>query len=471
MKQKPIIFGLIGGIALMLPLCMNSSVAPRQVVASGSSPRSASLSSKMTISLADNSESEIRSYYQSLNSLSASERTGDNLLKNLKPILQDFDYYSYDAVWKIYEITDREWALSPASETQYGTYDSAKNQIANYEFGSTSNGKNNPYVHTLYRNRDENNVTIESGRIQEWGDHTQNGGTNREHVWCQSRGFKADSGANGPAGTDIHHLISGDGYVNGKPHNNNPYGYVDKSKIEIDSKDKYAYCAGNYSGAPLHPHSQDESNIVFEPQDSDKGDIARACFYMVACYNNLAGDNNITQFNPNLTLVNYATSNGEREMSSNGHAVGMGILSDLLEWHKLDPVDEYEIHRNNLIYNNFQHNRNPFIDFPEWVDLIWGDSKGNKSASPSSDVIYEGKGTAPAKPSDSGKSSDDTIFGMPKQQALIIGGVALGVAVLIVIIVLIVSPKIRKKAGKAVKKTVKKQAKKTVKSSTAKKRK
>ena len=186
---------------------------------------------------------------------------------------------------------------------------------------------------------------------------------------------------------------------------------------------------------------------------------------MVACYNNLAGNNDITQYNPNLTLVDYATSNGNSEISSNDQAVGMGILSDLLEWHKLDPVDEYEIHRNNLIYNNFQHNRNPFIDFPEWVDLIWGNDKGSKSASPSTDVIYEGRGTTPAKPSEPDKpaTSDDTIFGMPKQRALIIGGIALGVVVVIVIIILIVSPKARKKAGKAVKKSVKKQVKKSAK--------
>ena len=180
MKKKELLIGMAGALFLLIPAAASSPAIEAKAAPSG--PTSSSLSSKMNIDLRDNSESEIREYYQSLNSLSASERTGDNLLKNLKPILQDFDYYSYDAVWKIYEITDREWALSPASETQYGTYDPAKNQIANYEFGSTSNGKNNPYVHTLYRNRDENNVTIESGRIREWDDHTQNGGTNREHV-------------------------------------------------------------------------------------------------------------------------------------------------------------------------------------------------------------------------------------------------------------------------------------------------
>ena len=340
------------------------------------------------ITLNDTSEANIRAYYSDLKSLDAEERRGENLLKHLKPILQDFTYYSYDNVWKIYEITDREWTLSPASEDVYGGYDSGTNSYANYLYSSSnSSTKNNPYVHTLYRNRDEDGITISSGRIREWGDHSQTGGTNREHVWCQSRGFKASNGAEGPAGTDIHHLMSGDGYVNGKPHNNNPYGYVDPTKITIDSASSYAYCAGNLAGKPLHPHSSDEATTVFEPQDSDKGDIARACFYMVACYNNLANESGvISQYNPNLTLADYATSNGSAEASSDAHPVAMGILSDLLQWHRLDPVDEFEIHRNNLIYENYQHNRNPFIDFPQWVDLIWGDEEG--SADPSSDGLY-----------------------------------------------------------------------------------
>lgn len=357
------------------------------------------------IDLNDTSEANIRAYYNSLNSLPDSERQGTNLLKNLKPILKNMAYYSYDNVWKIYEITDREWALSPVEEITYGTYNPTTNKYSSYQYGSNSSPKNNPWIHTLYRNRDSNGVTVESGRIREWpyGSytsqtiHNQTGGTNREHVWCQSRGFKAgkDQSPTGPAGTDVHHLISGDGYVNGKPHNNNPYGYVKPGSVTIDSKTSYAYCEGNVCGAPLHPHAgEDQSSVVFEPQDCDKGDIARACFYMVARYNNLSGTDTITQFEPNLTMANYATSSGDHEDSSATHPVAMGILSDLLEWHKLDPVDEYGIHRNNLIYNNYQFNRNPFIDFPEWVDYIWGtaedgvyDSTSKGVAKPSTDTI------------------------------------------------------------------------------------
>ena len=376
------IFTAIGSLFLL-------SVPSKNVQAAVSMPTPQSSSSlPSTIDLKDNTDEEIRNYYQSFSSLSEEERTGTNILKNLKPILQNFTYYSYDNVWKVYEITDREWELSPASGTTYGTYHSDTNTITGYQYGSSSSPKNDPYVHTLYRNRDAEGVTVEAGRIKNWGDHngTANA-TNKEHVWPQSRGFKASSGATGPAGTDVHHLMSGDAYVNQQPHNNNPYGYVSPSGIDKDAKNKAPYLAGNLSGTPKNRHSQDQGSVVFEPQDSDKGDIARACFYMVACYNNLSGTDTITQYNPNLELVDYVTDAGSSESSSATHAVSIGILSDLLDWHRKDPVDEYEIHRNNLIFNNYQHNRNPFIDFPQWVEYIWGDLKGEVSADPLTDGI------------------------------------------------------------------------------------
>ena len=384
-KRNILLLGLVSTFGLL-----GASSLPLNAEPTSSAPRFAN-KLPSTIDLNDSTETEIRSYYSSLGSLSASERNGTNLLKNLKPILQDFDYYSYDNVWKIYEITDRDWNLSPAiSDSDNGiAYDSATNTYTKYGYLSNakSSAVSNPYVHTLYRNVDQNGSIVEEGRIKEWGDHNATG-TNREHVWCQSRGFKASSGAEGPAGTDVHHLISGDGRVNQSYHNNSPYGYVDKT----DSKTKNAgadktFLEGNLLGPQLHKHDGDVTNMVFEPQDSDKGDIARALFYMAACYNNFSGNETITQFNPNLLLVDYATSDGAAEESSASHPVTMGILSDLLEWHKLDPVDEYEIHRNNLIYKNFQHNRNPFIDFPEWVDMIWGENASNSSANPATDAI------------------------------------------------------------------------------------
>ena len=117
-----------------------------------------------TIDLNDNTEAEIRNYYAGLNSLSENERLGTNLLKNLKPILANNQkYYSYDSntkIWQMYEISDRDWVKSPASSTTYGTYDAVNNKLTNYQYGTNSDGKNNPYVHALYNNRNIENHAI-----------------------------------------------------------------------------------------------------------------------------------------------------------------------------------------------------------------------------------------------------------------------------------------------------------------------
>ena len=74
MKKKELLIGMAGALFLLIPAAASSPAIEAKAAPSG--PTSSSLSSKMNIDLRDNSESEIREYYQSLNSLSASERTG-----------------------------------------------------------------------------------------------------------------------------------------------------------------------------------------------------------------------------------------------------------------------------------------------------------------------------------------------------------------------------------------------------------
>ena len=343
-----------------------------------------------TIDLNDCTEQEIRSYYSSLNSLDASQRKGTNLLKNLKPILSNNQkYYSYDsgsAIWQMYEITDRDWSKSPASSITYGTYNANTKIISNYTYGtSASNSKNNPYIHALYINRNVNNQTTA------WDDHQQTEwGINREHIWAKSHGFQ-EEGSGGARG-DPMHLWAANGYAN-NIHSNYFYGFVDKTKTYTDCGSTYSNISNNLRGTSKNIGS----GTVFEPQDCDKGDIARSIFYMVARYNNYANAaSGFDTDNPNLVLLNDLSENTITGTSTADQPYGMGLLRDLLAWNKLDPVDEYEIHRNNILYKNYTNNRNPFIDFPSWADAIWGtadldgtnyNSTITKTASPSTDAI------------------------------------------------------------------------------------
>lgn len=346
------------------------------------------------INLNDTTEANIRKYYSSLSSYSSSELQGDNLLKNLKPILKNNQvYFGYDSnddeIWKLYEIVDRDWVKSP--KENISGYNAATNTISNYKYGtSTSDRGSNPYVHALYYNRDKDqNVTA-------WGSHQDvTYGINREHIWAKSQGF--DSKGKGGARGDPMHLWPANPAANSS-HSNNFFGFVNKSLSDSENLgDKRSFLNNNFSGKSL----TFGNNTVFEPQDCDKGDIARAIFYMAARYNYFSGSDSdgIDQNNPNLKLV-QTDNKGDSCDSTTTKAGTQGILSDLLEWHKLDPVDDYEIHRNNLLYENYTKNRNPFIDFPEWADYIWGtaeydgerlisyDSTPTGYARPSVDAVY-----------------------------------------------------------------------------------
>ncbi len=365
-----------------------------------------------TIDLNDTSASNIRSYYSSLNNLETSQRQGNNLLKNLKTILKNGQkYYSYDsgnAIWQIYEIADRDWDKSPASSTTYGTYNSSTNKITNYTYGtSSSSSKNNPYIHALYINRNVTNQTTA------WDDHQQTQwGINREHVWPKAEGFET-SGAGGARG-DPMHLMAGNGYAN-NIHSNYYYGYVNTSSSYTNCGSKYSNVSGNILGKSK---TLGGSTNVFEPQDCDKGDIARAIFYMVARYNYLSGSDSdgIDSNNPNLALTQSLSDWANSGYSSTTSKQGkMGIMTDLLAWHHADPVDEYEIHRNNLLYTNYTNNRNPFIDFPEWADFIWGSVNYNGSTYVSNDTSPTGYATP----------SSDTINGYNSGSGISVTGVTL----------------------------------------------
>lgn len=166
-------------------------------------------------------------------------------------------------------------------------------------------------------------------------------GWNREHVWAKSRG---NFGTSKGAGTDVHHIRAADISTNSARNNRN----FDESIIQ------YIDQSGNYSGT-TNCYTSDTA-WTWEPREDIKGDIARMLFYMAVRYEGTEGE-------PDLELI-------EEYQNSSSKAPFHAKLSVLIDWHVADPVDEYERQRNNIIYN-YQQNRNPFIDYPEYVGWIW----------------------------------------------------------------------------------------------------
>ena len=379
MKRKTVI--KVTSLSALLGVCFASGITALWGINRELKAADAYTSSSLptTIDLNDSTDDEIRAYYSSIDSLPESERQGKNLLKNLKPILKNGQkYYPYDndsskRIWKMYEIADRDWEKSPATEIP--GYNASTNKITGYSYGSSKDNPGmNPYLHALYVDRSvdnkmhawktENNGDAHGGN-KEWA-------IDREHIWPKSHGFENE--AQGGARGDPMHLWPGDSGVNSALHSNYFYGYVNISDSGTTHGYTHTYTHDNYLGKSLTLGTSISNTNVFEPQDCDKGDIARAIFYMVARYNYLSGSDSdgIDANNPNLELVQSNNAPNTGYMSSTTTTGKMGIMTDLLNWHHLDPVDDWEIHRNNLLYKNYTNNRNPFIDYPQWVDYIWG---------------------------------------------------------------------------------------------------
>lgn len=114
---------------------------------------------------------------------------------------------------------------------------------------------------------------------------------------------------------------------------------------------------------------------VWEPADEYKGDFARAYFYIATCYEDFHWIDTIkltTAGNPSLA----STSGAYFAMDNTNWQEFQPWLRDiLLQWHRNDPVSEKEIRRQDAV-SSIQHNRNPYIDYPELVEYIWGDKQG-----------------------------------------------------------------------------------------------
>ena len=196
-------------------------------------------------------------------------------------------------------------------------------------------------------NNSDNVILIYSGvSVNGAQEYNNANGWTREHIWAKSRG---DFGTAVGIGTDVHALRPLDNTTNSVRNNRS----FNNCTTCIDVEDKW----GNTTGS-----KKDGNDWSFEPRDAVKGDVARMLFYMAVRYEGLDSY-------PDLELTDSMLPQGNKEPKH-------GVLSTLLEWHRNDPVDEWEENRNNIIYNSYQNNRNPFIDFPILAEHIWGTEMG-----------------------------------------------------------------------------------------------
>ena len=184
------------------------------------------------------------------------------------------------------------------------------------------------------------------------GSASQSNCYNREHIVPQSV-FNSAS----PMVSDAHFIPPVDGSVN-TLRSNNPHGNVATATSTTLN--------GSKSGTSAVPGY---TGTVFEPLNEFKGDIARMYFYFATRYENTVASYVFDMFN-----------------GTNNQVFTTPFLNMLITWHNQDPVNAREITRNNAIYNR-QNNRNPFIDHPEYVALIWSTTSDNQSPTSASNLV------------------------------------------------------------------------------------
>lgn len=153
-----------------------------------------------------------------------------------------------------------------------------------------------------------------------------------------------------PMYTDLFHVVPTDGYVNNR-RSNYPFGKVANASWTSQNGSKLGTSAvSGYTGT------------VFEPIDSFKGDFARIYFYMATRYKD-----EIPSWSSSTVFSGDDLSTWAKNM--------------FIQWSNLDPVSAKEIQRNNAVYA-IQHNRNPYVDHPEWISGVWASTNENNFTEP-----------------------------------------------------------------------------------------
>ena len=179
--------------------------------------------------------------------------------------------------------------------------------------------------------------TSYSATMSQWN------GWNREHVWPKSLGGNNTTGG----GADLHHIRPSDGTVN-STRSNKKYGETGNDAKSVYGKTPaVGVLGGTYS------------STYFEPLDNVKGDVARICLYVYVRWNSSWGATDITKVFQSVDV--------------------------LLEWCEEDPVDTWEMGRNEVV-QDIQGNRNVFIDYPEYAWLLFGREVPESMTTPSGEA-------------------------------------------------------------------------------------
>lgn len=183
---------------------------------------------------------------------------------------------------------------------------------------------------------------------------------NKEHVWAQSHSNSAWTDSYG--GADMHHIRPTASMLN-ISRGNKAYGvtnHATATQLEING-----YYTGSYDGASAN----NSATSVFEPRDDVKGDTARLLLYMYVHYSTKMGS---TSFTTTTHCADLTTTIGDVvDYADSGSYSSVTDL--LLAWSDADPVDEWEMHANEVAAS-YQGNRNPFIDYPSLAHSIWDPS-------------------------------------------------------------------------------------------------
>lgn len=193
---------------------------------------------------------------------------------------------------------------------------------------------------------------------------------NREHSIPKS--WFGGSKSEKTPGSDLFHVVPTDGYIN-NARGNDAFGEVSTATktfntnglVNKSGSGKSITIENTMLGESTTVSSP--SGTVFECDDLYKGDFARGYFGTLLKWGGVYSKSFTSGAGGDMFTSSY-TESGHYGLTEYGLAL-------LLKWHRQDPVSQKEIDRNNGIQNQ-QGNRNPFIDYPDLAEYIWGNKAG-----------------------------------------------------------------------------------------------